>query len=446
MLIDQFGTEIVSRETENDEDTNKEIRKQYLADKGNYDEWAGLSYAVHPSSLGRLNSSLLRDLYSRSSAIRPAVDSISREISTLPWTIINKDYKYHNPKELKPISYFLSHPNLDNETFSSLIARYINDLLVVGKGTIEKTRNVFGELKELMPRDATLYTPQINQYGFIVNYIEYKKDTTTIARYHKKDDIIFQHFTPNTHTLGAVPIIETIIDEVALLMLAIKSIAWSFTRDEIPPGVLHLGLIGEVALNRAKASFEAGKGLAGKGKLRVIDNVDNVKWVQFTRTHQEMQVAELIPMIERIVFRNFGLSPVESSQTDISRQVADTSYKSSQSKMVSPVMVMIAEAINLNVIEEFDEEAEFIFNRNSQESFNDQSKGLADLADRGMISTNEARLKIGFPPVEGGDKRSYRLGNDVAMIDEKTGEPIYREPAPVAKPVVKKDILLIDDN
>lgn len=439
MLIDQFGTEIVSRETVEDIDT--EIRKQYMPDKGNYDEWSGLSYAVHPSALGRLNSTLLRDLYSRSSAIRPAVDSISREISTLPWTIVNKDYKYHNPKELQPISYFLSHPNLDNDSFSAVFGRYINDLLVIGKGTIEKVRNVYGDLLELKARNAALYTPQVNDFGFIVNYIEYKDDTTTIARFHKKDDLIFQYFTPTTYTLGAVPIIETIIDEIALLMLAIKSIAWSFTRDEIPPGVLHLGVIGEVALNRAKASFEAAKGLAGKGKLRVIDNVENVKWVQFTRTHQEMQVAELIPMIERIVFRNFGLSPVESSQTDISRQVADTSYKSSQSKMVSPVMVMIAEAINLNIVEEFDEEAEFIYNRNSQESFNDQSKGLADLADRGMISTNEARLKIGFPPVQGGDQRSYRLGNEVAMIDEVTGEPIYRvPPTPVVKPAVKKEL------
>jgi len=443
MIIDQFGTEIVSHETE--EDTNRELRKQYLASKeSGYDDWSGLSYAVHPSALGRINSSLLRDLYSRSSAIRPAVDSISREISTLPWTVVKKDYKYHNPRELKPILHFLSHPNLDNESFHSVIARYVNDLLIVGKGCIEKVRNTSGDLKEIIPRDATLYTPQINQYGFIVNYIEFERDTTTVARYHKKDDLIFQFFTPNTYTLGAVPIIETIIDEVALLMLAVKSIAWAFTKDEIPPGVLHLGIIGEVALNRAKASFEASKGFAGKSKLKVIDNVDEVKWVQFTRTHQEMQVAELIPMIERIVFRNFGLSPVESSQTDISRQVADTSYKSSQSKMLSPVMVMISEAINLNVVEEFDEEAEFIYNRNAQESFNEQSKGLADLADRGMISVNEARLEMGWEPVPGGDQRSYRLGNEVAMIDEATGELIYRTPpeatTAVAKPPVKKEI------
>jgi len=442
MILDQFGN--VSHETviDDDDEAQKQIRKDYLSTKGgNYDEWSGLSYAVHPSSLGRLNASLLRDLYSHSSSIRPAVDSIAREISTLPWRIIKKDYKYHNPKELSDIKYFLNHPNLDNDTFTSVIARYLNDLLVVGKGTIEKVRNAYGDLKELMPRDATLYAPQINEYGFIVNYLEYKRDTTTVARTHKKDDIIFQYFTPNTYTLGAVPIIETIIDEVALLMLAVKSIAWSFTKDEIPPGVLHLGIIGEVALNRAKASFEAAKGIAGKTKMRVIDNVDNVKWVQFTRTHQEMQVAELIPMIERIVFRNFGLSPVESSQTDVSRQVADTSYKSSQSKMVSPVMVMVAGAINLNIVEEFDQEAEFIFNRNSQESFNDQANGLVDLSDRGMITVNEARLKLGFDPVPSGDLRTYRLGNEVAVIDEKTGAIKYREEPATPKAIPsKKDI------
>lgn len=434
MLLNQFGNEVVAANY-NDltEDQQDQIRKDYASSKrtAEFDEWGGLNYGVDPGSLGHLSWKMLRYLYSCSSAIRPSVDSICREVSNLQWKVIKSDYKYHDPKELKPIVYFLKHPNLDGEKFPSLISKFIHDLLVVGKGVIEKVRNPYGDLKELVARDASLYTPRVNKYGFIVDIIEYKKDTTTVAAYHKKENIIFEYFTPVSYTFGAIPIIETIINEIALLMLSVKSIAWSFTRDEIPPGILHLGQIGDIALQRAKASFEAAKGIAAQHKMRVVDNVDNVKWVQFTRTHQEMQVAELIPMIERIIFRNFGLSPVESSQVDISRQVADVSFKSSQSKMVSPVMNLVSEALNNDVVEELIDDTIFMFSRNPQESFNEQSKGLMDLQDRGTITVNEARLKLGLDPVKGGDIRGYRLGNEVAMIDEKTGELQYREePAP----------------
>lgn len=425
MIVDQFGE--VVKSTVTDEDVS-EFRKQYvLAKQSNYDEWEGIGHVVHPSSLGRISYHILRELYTTSSAIRPAVDSISREVSNLPWKVVKNDFKYHNPKELAAINNFLRYPNLDNDKFAAILSSFINDLLVVGKGTIEKVRNAFGDLKEIKVRDAALFTPEINDFGFIIQYVEYKKGTTTPARKHKKDNIIFEYFTPTSYTLGATPIIETIINEVALLMLATKSIAWSFCRDEIPPGILHLGEIGEVALERAKASFEASKGYQGKGKMRVIDNVDQVKWVEFTRSNQEMQVAELIPMIERIVFRNFGLSPVESSQVDISRQVADVSFKSSQSKMVSPVMQTVVDIINNDIIAEFDMDALFMFVRSSMETFSEQSKGLTDLNDRGILTANEVRLKLGFDPVQGGDKRTYKLGNEIAIMDETTGLPIYRE-------------------
>lgn len=423
MIVDQFGAPIEDR----DPDKNL-IIKQYL-DRQSDGDYSNFMWAVHPQCLGRLSYSMLRYLYETSSSIRPAVDSISREVSNLPWMVIKNNFKYFKPSATKGLTDFLKKPNLDNDTFSTLIASYIHDMLVVGKGVIEKVRNPLGDLMELKSRDATLYTPRVNSYGFIVDYIEYKKDTTTPARYHNKDDLIFEWFTPTSYTLGAIPIIETIVNEVALLMLCTKSLGWAFTRDEIPPGVLHLGTIGLEALNRAKASFEAAKGIATQYKLRVVDNVDTVQWVAFQKSNRDMQVAELIPMIERVVYRNFGLSPVESSQTDISRQVAGVSFQSSQSKMVSPVMNKVAERLNNEVISELDDTALFMFNRSPQDSFSDQAKDVNELVDRAVISINEGRmLKLGLPPVLGGDKRTYKLGNEIAEVDENTGEIKYRNP------------------
>ncbi len=434
MILDERGN-VVSYLGQPDK---SDIEKSFLTNRSSqYQEY---SWAVHPSSLGRLSYKTLRTLYEVSSAIRPAVDSIAREVSTLPWKIIHKDYKYHDSSEFKEVAEFLRHPNLDDEKLHSIIHKFIHDNLVVGKGVIEKVRNPLGQLKELVARDATLYAPVVNDYGFIVEYIEYKRDMWDVARTHRKRDLIYESFTPVSYSFSTIPIIETIVNEVALLMLSVKSIAWAFTRDEIPPGILALGKIGQEALERAKASFEAAKGFTGQTKLRVLDNVEgDVRWVQFQHPFREMQVAELIPMIERIVFRNFGLSPVESSQIDISRNVAETSFKSSQSKLISPIMTMVSEVMNLEIVEEFNIDFRFIYNRTPQESFIDQSRGLTELVDRGIISTNEARLKMGYDPVSGGDMRSYRLGNEVARIDENTGEPVYRNQPEPSTPTPSSD-------
>ena len=101
-----------------------------------------------------------------------------------------------------------------------------------------------------------------------------------------------------TYTYLTLPIIETIVNEISLILLATKSIAWAFMNDEIPTGLLHLGSIGAEALERAKQSFQETRGIAyGGTKLKVVDNVDQVEWIPFQRPFREMQLAQLLPII-----------------------------------------------------------------------------------------------------------------------------------------------------
>lgn len=418
MIYNQFGEAIAP--------SSDSIRKDVMGrDMSQYGEW---NWVVNPSSCGTLSYKSLRAIYLLSSAVRPAVDSISREISTLPYKVVNKDFRYHPIEEYQEIIDFFDEPNLDDEDFPTVISKFVNDLLVVGKGVIEKVRNAQGKILEIIARDASLFQPKLSKEGFIIGYTELDKNSFLPKTTHKKENIIYKYFTPLSHTFGSAPIIETIVNEVALLMLSVKSIAWAFTKDEIPPGVLHLGQIGEEALNRAKASFEATKGIPGHSKLRVVDNVDNVSWVPFTHAFREMQVAELMPMIERIVARNFGLSPVESSLSDVARGVAESSFKSSQSKLIFPLMTMIGNSFNRGVVKEFNPKYHIIWSKVPQEGFEVKAGALGQAVDRGLITDNEARLPLGFDPLPGGDTRSVKLGNERVPLDAKTGKPIYRNP------------------
>lgn len=387
-------------------------------------------HVIHPSQIGRINFHLLRHLYANSSAVRPAVDGITRQVSHLPWDIFHKDMQFHPPAQSAVIKEFFQFPNSDNEDLNTVFSKYVHDLLVIGKGVIEKVRNINGKIVELVARDASVIRPKIDQFGNTVGYEELRRHTNTVIRTHDKKDFIYRAFTPNSYHLGTIPIIETIINEVALLMLSVKAIGWAFTRGEVPPGVLHLGDIGQEALVRAQASFEASAGLQGENKIRVVDNVDSVNWVQFTKPFREMQVAELMPIIERIVARNFGLSSVESSLSDVAARSADVSIKQSNSRLIIPISTLLTFDMN-TVVSEFDPTQQFKFIGGPNEQFKEKTVGLIALWRSGIFSKNEVRFDLGKVPVLGGDQRTVLLGNEVVPIGDD-GKPI--KPAPQIPP------------
>ncbi len=429
-VYDQMGNR-VSDGSPKKETIEKEFDTLKKINTSRYAEWKNTGFhAVHPAELGRLNFHLLRHIYQTSSAVRPAVDGITRQVANTEWNVIHKDLQYHPPSQSQMIHEFFENPNTDNEDLSVVLSKYVNDLLIIGKGAIEKVRNINGKIVELVTMDASTIRPRMDKFGNIISYDLLKRHTNTVVGSFKKDDVIFRHFTPNSYTLGTIPIIETIVNEVALLMLSVKAIGWAFTKDEIPPGMLHLGEIGVEALARAQASFEAARGLSGNNKMRVVDNVDKVEWVEFTRPFREMQVAELMPIIERIVARNFGLSSVESSLSDVAARSADISVKTSHSRLIIPMSRMIAFDMN-SVVKEFDIKQKFKWVRGPDEQFENKSKGLVVLWRAGQITTNELRSDIGKPSVKGGDQRTVLLGNQVIPIDDE-GNPVM--PTPITPP------------
>lgn len=392
------------------------------------------TYIPHPTSFGRLGFSLLRHLYQTSSSVRPAVDGITREISGLPWTVIWSDYKWHEGFQDQEVIDWLNQVNLENETINQIISEFLNDYLVVGRGIIEKVRNPYGDIIELVARDASRFRSVLTRDGTgILGYRELSQDYQNVINIYPKYDLVYKSYAPVTYTHMSLPIIETIVNEISLLLLSTKNIAWAFMNDEIPPGILHLGEIGTEALDRAKASFEAARGtLQGHSKIRVVDNVDEVNWVQLQRPFREMQVAELLPIFERIVARNFGLASVEAGLTATeSRGSSEIQLKSAQSKMIIPLLTMITKFMNYEILRE-STLGNLLFQFTTDPTANpvEKESSLMSQVDRGIITTNEMRISIGRRPLQGADMRTVRLGNEIIPLDEETGEPQYRNPVP----------------
>ncbi len=378
----------------------------------------GQSWGYSPQNLERdflLSFDTLRELYRRSSHIRPAIDSIVKEVAHLP-------VKVEGPGA-EAIEEFIDRPNISKETWPTLIQKFLTDLLVIDQAVIEKVRSLNGNIVEIYARDATQFIPVLDHTRSYITYFKQEardRRGKLIAKVsHDVDDIIWTVQFPRTYSTYGTPIIETIVNEVSTLMFSSQSIARGFVDDEIPNGVLWLDQIGKKAYERAKAQFEANRGEAGKKQLKVIDNVGQAGWIPFTRPFREMQLAELTVIIADIVNKNFGVSAMDlGNAKGLTRSTADKMAKNSRSKLFRPLVNLLTLKLNQELVREIAPDAELSF---VLEPVVDASTAK-ELSDAGIITKNEARAVLNFPKVEGGDALAVRVGNQYIVLDA-AGQP-----------------------
>tara|TARA_B100001964_G_scaffold32662_1_gene34395 strand:- start:7962 stop:9479 length:1518 start_codon:yes stop_codon:yes gene_type:complete len=377
------------------------------------------SWTYSPSDIKRdslLSFDTLREIYRRSSHVRPAIDSIVKEIAHLPIKI--------DGRGKARVEDFINRPNISKETWPTLFHSFLIDLLVLDQAIIEKVRNMNGDIVEIYVRDASQFRPMLDSSRSYICY--FKQDLVDKAGRvkssisHDVDDLIWVRQFPRSYSSYGTPIIETIIDEVSALMFASKSIAKYFVDDEIPPGILHLETIGRKAYERAKAQFEANRGESGKKRINVIDNVGSAGWVSFTRPFREMQLAELTLIIEQVVNKNFGVSSADLGDAQgLTRATVDRLYKTGRSKLFRPLVNLIANKLNKELISEISPNAKLSF---VLEPVVDASTAR-EMSDAGIITKNEARKALNFDPVPGGDRLAVRVGNQYLVLDDDGGVP-----------------------
>jgi len=379
----------------------------------NNQAWAYSSQNLERDFL--LSFDTLRELYRRSSHIRPAIDSIVKEVAHLPVKVVGKGAEI--------IEDFIERPNISKETWPTLIQKFLTDLLIIDQAVIEKVRSLNGRVPEIYARDATQFKPVLHHTRSFITYFKQEATDRTgkvIAKVsHDVYDIIWTVQFPRTYSVYGTPIIETIVNEVSTLMFSSQSIARGFVDDEIPNGVLWLDQIGKKAYERAKSQFEASRGEKGKKQLKVIDNVGQAGWIPFTRPFREMQLAELTVIIADIVNKNFGVSAMDlGNAKGLTRSTSDALSKNTRSKLFRPLVNLLTLKLNQELVKELAPDAELSF---VLEPVVDASTAK-ELSDAGIITKNEARAVLNFDKVEGGDALAVRVGNQYIVLDA-SGQP-----------------------
>ena len=359
----------------------------------------------------------LRDIWKKTSSVRWCVDVISRELSNLPWAIVpnysDSDVSSDTIEHIILATKFLQDPNINEESLSELINKFVTDMLVLDRGIIEKTFGIGKTMVELWARDGATFHPITDSHGVLLGYKQVCADRDSVD--FTRREIVFLRLCPTSYSKYGMPIIESIINEIGALLFSIGWIADSFTEDEIPPGILVLGKIGQEAYERSKADFKQSKGIGGKGDMRVIDNVEDVKWIEFKKTNTEMQLMELSERLDRIIYRNFDIE-YDIAGKDLTG--LNMQEKFTKLRLLKPLARLIAWKFNKEIISEFgfeDVRFQFII----RDMISDSSRAIAskNYILTGQRSLNEERAKDGFPPIDGGDRKFILVGKRIIFVD-----------------------------
>ena len=349
---------------------------------------------------GKLTTSVLREIYRQQSTVRYCVDRVCREITSLPWSAeVRSDAS---------VTSFFQSVNTNGESLLDVFNDALVDLLVIDKFAIEVVRAAgSNKIVELYARDAATIYEVTDVSGVVLRYEQRLPYTDKVIPFNTNEMLFFSRF--RTTYAREMPLIDSIVNEVAAMLFSIMHLAKSFSDDEIPGGILAIERISEEDYQRAKDDFTEGGDLG----LQVLANAAGVNWLEFKRNNRDVQMDELRQSIDRIIYRTFCVIPTTAWGTQKTSGSDVTSYYINYREMIFPLVRLLQSKFRW-VMQEMFPKTKFAF------MFTVIDPARAEkLLDRAVIDRNDVRASLNLPEVEKGNILTVRLsgGEDIMSFD-----------------------------
>jgi hypothetical protein len=357
--------------------------------------------------VGKSNVALFRHWAEHSEWVRGAINIRRSQVSSAEWQIGPADTSKPYPKRLqRDIEEFLRTPNPKNDSFRSFIEPVVEDLMVLDAGSIEKVRNLRGELVELWPVDGGQVRvnafwdgdPQEPRYYWY-------PDGRERASW-RNNDFIYMVGNPRSYSPVGLSPLET-------LRLTIEAELYGHeynarqVRGAAPDGVMDLG---EGATREQVIDFRSffEQEVAGKGALGFIGGTKDAKFIQFRGSNRDMQFLEWQVYLVRKIAVVFGLSPQDLGVTfDVNRSTAEIQLQISEDRGLRTLMALLQDYLTEEVVwdEAFggsDTNLAFRFTAlNLKETTAKSQINKLALSGTPWKTVNEARIEDGREPLKG---------------------------------------------
>lgn len=360
------------------------------------------------SRYGNLSWRELEEIYEKTSVIRAIVDGITRTISSLDWRIVSNDpdstvTNVRLKNKIKEVTEFFKNPNVNSESFGTFRSKLVRDLLIYDTCVVEKRFDNSGRLIELWAQDPKYFHIVANEHGTVTRYTQRFATNKTVD--FNPYEIVYMIQHPSTSTHYGKPVLDALVSEIASVLYSTQLIAKISEYDQVPPGLLNLGKIGQTAYERLKEHFEE-QASGGKAfyEIAVVHDTDKIEWVPLTKSPKDLQLTELLDKVNRMIFRCFGITPTEmGSIEDVNKATAQVQENIGNSKLLRPITQLLKEYIDIEIIwPHFSSDISIEFAKPKEDDIANVLK-MAALINSGVFSINEIRYMYNHEPIEGGD-------------------------------------------
>lgn len=275
-----------------------------------------------------LSYELLRLIARRSGVVKPPVDFVVRSLAGTPYRIRAVEGMRVPKKAIKQAEELFKQPlaEMGMDTFPDVLSKLMRDQMVLDQGIILKHRGAGGGMEAFECMDAATFLPiEDDKTGRLESWLQRLKSGKESD--YPIGDVVNFIINRRSDSLFGEPPLESVIHETNAILNASRSFSKAMNDNEIPPGVLFLmGADNSRAMSRLEQQVRRDRGVANDYALKVIAGIERAQWVPFQRPYHEMQVAELLERLERIVFRVFGVDRIAmGSAQDVNRcHSADT--------------------------------------------------------------------------------------------------------------------------
>jgi HK97 family phage portal protein len=374
--------------------------------------WNSLFVQEPFSGAWQENKEITREDMTAFYAVFACISLISKDIGKMPVLLKKKKdgvlVDALTPKELVRV---FRKPN-HYQNWQQFNEQWTQSLLLRGNTYIFKVRDAFGELYRLVILNPDFVTTLVDDNGEIFYQLSNDRLTQTDNVIIPASEIIHDRINALYHPLvGLTPIMAcALASEQGISIL--RNSKNFFANGSRPGGVIEVpGPLDASKALEVKTKWDANYGGANVGKTGLLS--DGAKYVSIGMKATDSQLIEQLNMSARIVCTAFNVPPFKIGVTDVqgATKVSDLNeiyYSDCLQSYIEARENLLDEGLNLQ-----DHKVEAFLDLDVLIRMDSTSKiaYFKDGISAGIFSPNEARQKLGYLPVTGGDSPMIQQQN-----------------------------------
>jgi hypothetical protein len=242
-----------------------------------------------------------------------------------------------------------------------------------------------------------------------------------ILRAYQRDELMYVKENPRTWSFYGLSPIECVII-VAHVMLYAHDVQFRYFLTGAVPAAI-VGVVGGGDISEIRAYLnEVARGKQEAIAVVAVPPQGNLVVQRLAETNRELQYIQLLEWYSRLISIAFGLQPWElgilSGGTPSRRLLR-------QRPGIYGRFITWENAINFHILQRGfkltpNVEAVFRFVNKDIGDFGEESQAVANLVERGIITRNEARHRLGYPPLVGGlPDHAYTVAGQALLLHGK---------------------------